>query len=69
MNFLLEKRRAWRSKERYYQDAHQKPQKTFNKVLKNLIKSKCPESGVHVGGKHGRKFTPQFLNFFRKNLL
>ena len=69
MNFLLVKRKLWSSKENYYNDAYENPQKTFNKMVKNLVKSKCAKKGVPFGGKHGKEFTPQFLGFFTENLL
>jgi hypothetical protein len=30
---------------------------------------KCLKRGAHVGGNHGDEYMPQFINFFKKNLL
>ncbi len=69
MDFFA-KRRAWKTKADYYDDLYKKPIKTFNKMIKNFRKSDCAvKIGVHFGGKHGKEFTPQFLDFFIKNLL
>jgi len=70
MKFLVGKKKAWKSKKRYYEDAARKPARTLKKVVKKLKKSKCVTvKGLYSGGKHGKEFTPQFLGFFNENLL
>ena len=43
--------------------------KTFKKVFKILKGEKCIKRGAHVGGNHGDEYMPQFINFFKENLL
>ena len=43
--------------------------KTFKKMFKILKGEKCLKRGAHVGGNHGDEYMPQFINFFKKNLL
>ena len=45
------------------------PKKTFKKVFKILKGEKCIKRGAHVGGNHGDEYMPQFINFFKENLL
>ena len=45
------------------------PVKTFKKMFKVLKKEKCLERGVTIGGKHMDEYMPQFMNFFKDNLL
>ena len=69
MDFFV-KRRAWKTKTDYYDDLYTKTIKTFDKMIKNFRKSDCAvKYGITLGGKHGKEFTPQFLNFFIENLL
>ena len=42
------------------------------KHLKNVgifKKEKCLDRGVTIGGKHMDEYMPQFINFFKENLL
>ena len=41
----------------------------FKKVFKILKGEKCIKRGAHVGGNHGDEYMPQFINFFKENLL
>ena len=38
-------------------------------MYKVLKKEKCIKKGAIVGGQHGDEYMPQFLNFFKENLL
>jgi len=45
------------------------PVKTFKKMFKIFKKEKCIKRGVTIGGKHIDEYMPQFINFFKENLL
>ena len=38
-------------------------------VFKMFKKEKCLKRGVTIGGMHGDEYLPQFINFFKENLL
>ena len=38
-------------------------------VFKMFKKEKCLKRGAMIGGKHGEEYLPQFINFFKENLL
>ena len=39
------------------------------KMLWTKIKKKCLKRCVMIGGKHMEEYMPQFINFFKENLL
>ena len=39
------------------------------KVFKIMKKEKCLSKGVTIGGKHADEYMPQFINFFKENLI
>ena len=41
----------------------------YKKAKKIFKKEKCIERGVSVGGNHKDEYMPQFMNFFKENLL
>ena len=45
------------------------PVKTFKKTFKIFKQEKCLERGVTIGGKHMEEYMPQFMSFFKENLL
>lgn len=45
------------------------PQKTMKIIFKMFKKEKCLKRGAMIGGKHGEEYLPQFINFFKENLL
>jgi len=38
-------------------------------MFKIFKKEKCIKRGVTIGGKHIDEYMPQFMNFFKENLL
>ena len=38
-------------------------------IFKMFKKEKCLKRGVTIGGVHGDEYLPQFINFFKENLL
>ena len=65
----LNKYKLFSSWEEYAEAAAIEPKKTFKKVFKILKGEKCIKRGAHVGGNHGDEYMPQFINFFKENLL
>ena len=45
------------------------PKKTMKLIFKMFKKEKCLKRGVTIGGMHGDEYLPQFINFFKENLL
>ena len=43
--------------------------KAFKKVFKIMKKEKCLSKGVTIGGQNQDVYMPQFINFFKENLL
>ena len=39
------------------------------KIFKIFKQEKCIKRGVMIGGKHIDEYMPQFMNFFKENLL
>jgi|TARA_B110000114_G_scaffold33208_1_gene34266 dienelactone hydrolase len=65
----LNKYKFFNSWEEYGEAAATEPKKTFKKMFKILKSEKCLKRGAHVGGNHGDEYMPQFINFFKENLL
>ena len=53
----------------FYEAAQVEPKKLWKKTFKILKKEKCLERGVTIGGGHMDEYMPQFINFFKENLL
>jgi len=68
-DLVLNKYKAWPSMEAVYDSAQNAPRKTWKKMFKIMKKEKCLEKGVTIGGKHMEVYMPQFINFFKENLL
>ena len=45
------------------------PRKAWKASFKMLKKEKCLDRGVTIGGNHMDEYMPQFINFFKENLL
>ena len=45
------------------------PRKAFKTIFKGLKKEKCLGKGVTEGGNHGKTFMPEYLAFWKENLL
>ena len=68
-NLVLNKYKIFSSLEEFYEAAQNEPNKTWKKSFKILKGEKCLERGVTIGGKHMNEYMPQFINFFKENLL
>ena len=53
----------------WYEAAQNEPRKTFKKIFKAMKKEKCLSRGVTIGGDNMDVYMPQFINFFKNNLL
>ena len=67
--WTINKHKLYKSLEEFYDAAQIEPRKTFKKVFKIMKKEKCLSKGVTIGGKHADEYMPQFINFFKENLL
>ena len=45
------------------------PRKAFKKMFKVFKGEKCIKKGVTIRGKNMDEYMPQFINFFKENLL
>jgi len=45
------------------------PRKAFKTMFKVFKGEKCLAKGVTIGGKHMDEYMPQFISFFKENLL
>ncbi len=67
--WLIDKYKFFPSEEAWYEAAQNKPRKTFKKIFKAMKKEKCLSRGVTIGGDNMDVYMPQFINFFKENLL
>ena len=68
-NIPINKYKIFPSMEAAMQAAQDEPRKTFKKMFGIFKKEKCLARGVTIGGKHMDEYMPQFINFFKENLL
>ena len=59
----------WPSMEAVNQSMQNEPQKAFKKMFKVFKGEKCLAKGVTIGGKYMDEYMPQFMSFFKDNLL
>jgi len=69
IDLVLNKYKVFPSMEAARKASEDEPVKTFKKMFKIFKKEKCIERGVTIGGKHMDEYMPQFMNFFKENLL
>jgi len=67
--WLIDKYKIYPSEKAWYEAAQNEPRKTFKKIFKAMKKEKCLSKGVTIGGKNMDVYMPQFINFFKENLL
>ena len=65
----LKKHKIFASKAEWIKATEDEPKKTMKAVFKMFKKEKCLKRGVTIGGMHGKEYLPQFINFFKDNLL
>jgi hypothetical protein len=69
VDIYLNKLKLFASEKEWIKATNDEPKKTFKKVFKVLKKEKYLKRGVTIGGMHGDEYLPQFINFFKENLL
>ena len=69
IDLVLNKYKVFPSMEAARKASEDEPVKTFKKMFKIFKKEKCIKRGVTIGGKHIDEYMPQFMNFFKENLL
>jgi len=69
IDLVLNKYKVFPSMEAARKASEDEPVKTFKKMFGIFKKEKCIERGVTIGGKHIDEYMPQFMNFFKENLL
>ena len=67
--YFLNKYKVFPSMEAARKASEDEPVKTFKKMFGIFKKEKCIERGVTIGGKHIDEYMPQFMGFFKENLL
>ena len=65
----LKKYKLFPSQVEWIKATEDDPKKTMKTVFKMFKKEKCLKRGAMIGGKHGEEYLPQFINFFKENLL
>jgi dienelactone hydrolase len=65
----LKKYKIFPSQAEWIKATEDEPKKTMKLVFKMFKKEKCLKRGVTIGGMHGDEYLPQFINFFKENLL
>ena len=65
----LNKHKLFPSEAEWIKATEDDPKKTLKKVFKMFKKEKCLKRGATIGGMHGEEYLPQFVNFFKENLL
>ena len=68
-NLVLKKYKLYSSIDDFYETAQVDPKKSWKNSFKILKKEKCLDRGVMIGGDHMDEYMPQFINFFKENLL
>ena len=68
-DMVLTKHKLFPSMDAFYELAQVDPNKLWKKTFKILKKEKCLKRGVTIGGDHMDEYMPQFVNFFKENLL
>ena len=66
---VLNKYKLYSSIDEFYDTAQIEPKKAWKTSFKMLKKEKCLDRGVTIGGNHMDEYMPQFINFFKENLL
>ena len=66
---VLNKYKLWPFMEATQQAMQDEPRKAFKKMFKVFKGEKCIKKGVTIRGKNMDEYMPQFINFFKENLL
>ena len=66
---LILKNTKIKSLDEFNELSRKNPRKAFKTMFKGLKKEKCIGKGVTEGGNHGKTFMPEYLAFWKENLL
>ena len=66
---MMIKHGIFKSEDEFDAMTRENPKKAFQMGFKAMKKEKCIRVGVNEGGDHGRKFMPEYLKFWKDNLL
>ena len=66
---LILKNTKIKSLDEFNELSRKNPRKAFKTMFKGLKKEKCIGKGVTEGGNHGKAFMPEYLAFWKENLL
>ena len=69
VEWMVNKHKAFPSEEAFYEAAQKDPRKVWKTAFKVMKKEKCISKGVTIGGDNADAYMPQFINFFKENLL
>lgn len=66
---MMIKNEAVKSLEEFNNLSRENPRKAYKIMFESLKKEKCIGKGVTEGGNHGKTFMPEYLAFWKENLL
>ena len=69
VEWMVNKHKVYPSVEAFYEIAQKNPRKAWKTGFKIMKKEKCVSKGVTIGGDNADVYMPQFINFFKENLL
>ena len=69
IEWFVKKYKTYKTEDEFYEAAQKEPRKSWKQVFKIMKKEKCISKGVTIGGENMDKYMPQFINFFKENLL
>ena len=69
VEWMVNKHKKYPSVEAFYETAQTEPRKAWKTAFKVMKKEKCISKGVTIGGDNADVYMPQFINFFKQNLL
>ena len=69
VEWMVNKHKKYASEDAFYEAAQENPSKAWKTGFKIMKKEKCISKGVTIGGDNMDVYMPQFINFFKENLL
>ena len=68
INYMVE-HKGFESREAFEITQKEDPKAAWKGLFKAFKKGKCIDKGVTEGGNHGKTFMPEYLKFWKDNLL
>ena len=69
IEWFVKEYKTYKTEDEFYEAAQKEPRKSWKQVFKIMKKEKCISKGVTIGGENMDSYMPQFINFFKENLL